>query len=72
METLPIWYMLVVLKIPPLLMIALLWWAVRDAPQDDDGGSRVDPACPWDGRRPPPSPPRRGCGRRSPTLSRHF
>lgn len=65
MSSFPIWYMLIFLKIPPLMMIGLLFWAASDSKssggQDDDGGGGSGP-CPDDGRRTPGGPVHaRGC-----------
>jgi hypothetical protein len=56
-----IWLMLV-LKIPIVMLLTLVWWAVHnaDAPtteSDDDGGTKVDPDHP---RSAPRGPRRRG------------
>jgi hypothetical protein len=55
-----VWLMLV-LKIPIGMLLWLVWWAVRQVPdefgepQDGDGGSQVERE--RDPRRPPPPPP---------------
>ena len=62
-------YMFVILKIPVLLALWIVWWAVRDEPSaaeveaDEGGGGGGHP------RTRPPRPPRRGPHRDRPLPS---
>lgn len=67
-------FLMVVMKIPVIALIGLVWWAIRQVPDeagssdgDDGGNQRVDPPRPRRPRRPrrgphgehsPPAPPR--------------
>jgi hypothetical protein len=62
-------WLMVALKLPIAALIYLVWWAVKQEPEeapssDDDGGLKRAPRHP---RKPSPRPPRRGPhGERSP------
>ena len=56
-------WMLVILKIPIIAALLLIWYAVKEpnqAPDEEDGGSRVPREPDPSPKRPRPRPPRRG------------
>ncbi|MGH3070653.1 MAG: hypothetical protein ACRDNB_00095 [Gaiellaceae bacterium] len=50
-------FMLVILKIPVVYLCAVVWWAIRAEPQQQEGAGRLapvlprDPDCGWRRRR---------------------